>query len=431
MRVTAPPEIDTSQRIFTDGFGARFLAFDTDSSDPVEILRLDQALVSEPDFVSTVGTRVARLSSGRHALFAPIRRIERPSSGELFLISARVAGWRLAEVLDVAERERLSLDISAVLALLRQLIPAVALFARHQREFAIGTIAPERLILTPQGRLLISEYVLGEALGKLSLTRDQLWRVYRVPAPEPSGASRDVHRVDVLGIGIIALSLLLGRRLRDDEFPGPIGKLLADARESSGRNERPLSQGLSTWLGRALQLDPATALTTSQELQVAFEELLATEREYLTTTALLETFVERFASIAGPPHELHVRAAAPQVAPPVVQPAPVRPAPVVEAPVAPPRVTTGARTGSSQGSEAGIGTIDPRARCCARRTCRRRACSTRVARLADESVGFMRPADSPRGWRDRVAVEARIRRPGPRGRASGPVAANRRSRRAR
>lgn len=303
MHVTAPPEIETSPTIFADGFGARSLAFDADTQDPIEILTFDLALVAAPQFAATVGTRVARLAAARHPLFVHVRRIDRPSADALHLISDRVPAWRLASVLDIAEREELSLDISAVLGLLRQLIPAVALFARHQREVAIGTIAPERLMLTPQSRLLVAEYALGEAVDKLTLTRDYLWHAYRVPTPPATAGSAQAHRVDVLGIGIVALSLLLGRRIRDDEFPRGIADLLAGATETSGGSVRPLSHALSSWLGRALQLDPSTALQTPRELQVAFEELLATERDYVTTTAALENFVDRFMELAGPPPE--------------------------------------------------------------------------------------------------------------------------------
>ncbi len=66
------------------------------------------------------------------------------------------------------------IDISAVLSLLRQLIPSVAVFVRHQKEVGIGIIGPERLILTPKGQLVLTEFTLGESLDKLSLPREQV-----------------------------------------------------------------------------------------------------------------------------------------------------------------------------------------------------------------------------------------------------------------
>ena len=219
----------------------------------------------------------------------------------MHLVSDRVTGWRMSFVLDVMEREHLSLDISAVLTLLRQLIPTVSLFARHQRELAVGTIGPEHVILTPQSRLVVTEYVLGAALEKLPITREEMWRIYRVAATP--GPTKIWTRSDALSIGITVLSLLHGRRLRDDEFPDRLGQLLEDAQEKSGQIVRPLSPKLSTWLGRALQLDARTGFQSPQEAQVAFEEMLASERSYVTTPALLEAFMTRFKELTAPPPE--------------------------------------------------------------------------------------------------------------------------------
>lgn len=316
--------------VFTDGFGSRFLGLDPEAGDPVEILSFEPALVAAPDFAASVGVRVARLAGARHALFARVRRIDRPSPDSLLLVSDRVSGWRLSAVLDAAARERLTLDISAVLHLMRQLIPAVALFGRHQRDLSVGTIAPERLILTPPGRLVIAEYVLGEALEKLALTRERMWREYRVAVADVAGGRREAQRSDVLGIGIVALSLLLGRPLGEDEFPEAVGDLLQRVTEMHGGDARPLSPRLASWLARALQLEGHKALPSPKDAQVAFEEVLANERGYVTSSALLDDFVSRFAQLAGAP---------PEIPKPVEEPPPApaqKPPPSIAAPVSEP-----------------------------------------------------------------------------------------------
>ena len=334
-RVPGPPA-GLSPPVFSDGFGARFLTFDSEAgpSEAVEILSFESSLVDAPEFAEALGARVARLAGARHTSFARVRRLDRPAADSLLLVSDRVAGWRLAQVLDLAEQEALTFDISAVLSLLRQLVPAVALFARHQKDIAVGGIGPERLILTPQGRLVLAEYVLGPAIEKLGLSRDQLWRHYRVAVP---AIARVTPRADVLSIGIVVLSLLLGRRLRDDEYPGALPDLLQAATESSGGNVRMLSEGLKSWLARALQLDARTAFQSPQEAQVAFEEMLAAERGYVTSPALLDAFVARFVTIAGRPPEAVRPAPEPPVPEPVPEPVPDPPPPAVveEAPPEP------------------------------------------------------------------------------------------------
>src|SRR5687767_8143779 len=123
-RPPAPPDGAGSPPVFEDGFGPRWLTFDPESADPVEVLSFDPALADATDFAATLGVRAARLASARHTFYAHVRRLDRPSEHALQLVSDHVPGWRLAQVLDIAERDKLTIDISAVLSLLRQLIPA-------------------------------------------------------------------------------------------------------------------------------------------------------------------------------------------------------------------------------------------------------------------------------------------------------------------
>jgi hypothetical protein len=64
------------------------------------------------------------------------------------------------------------------------------LFSRHNREAAIGALAVERLIVTPQARLVIAEHAFGPALEKLNFGRDRLWRDLRIVMPSRRIAAR-------------------------------------------------------------------------------------------------------------------------------------------------------------------------------------------------------------------------------------------------
>lgn len=300
--LTAPTGAASSP-IFKDGFGTRWLALDPESGDAVEILAVAPELVEQADFASAVGERVARLARVRHTLYARARRLDRPDANQLHIYADRIPGWRLADVLRVVEREQLTLDISAVLALLRQLVPAVALFSRHQRDAAIGSIGPERLILTPSSRLVVAEYALAPGIEKLHGTRERLWRQLRVALPHSASPTRIPPTADVAGMGIVALSLLLGRLLKEDEYLVALGDLVESAVEWSGGTSRPLSPGLKSWIARALQFDDHQGFQSTQEAQLTFEEMLAKERSYVTTSAQLDLLVARFEKLAGPPAE--------------------------------------------------------------------------------------------------------------------------------
>ena len=287
--------------MFQDGFGTRSFSVDAETSDPLEVLSFAPALAAAPGFGEAVGERVARLARVRHAMYARVRKIERPSADALLLYSDRVSGWRLSEVLAVLERERWTLEISAVLALLRQLIPAVALFSRHQRDAAIGIIGPERLVLTPQGRLVIAEYAIAPGLEKLQYSRERLWRDFRVAVPATSSPSRLPPSADVVGLGVVALSLLIGRPMRQDEYLVSLGELVESVREINGGKARKLSGVFATWLAKALQFNEHASLQSTQEAQIAFEEMLAKERSYVTTPGQLDRFLAKFESLVGPP----------------------------------------------------------------------------------------------------------------------------------
>jgi hypothetical protein len=288
-------------KVSQDGFGTRTLSFDPASGDPVEILTFVPVLARAPEFAAAVGERVARLARVRHTMYARTRKLDRLAEDKVRLVSDHVAGWRLAHVLDVIERERLTLDISAVITLLRQLIPAVALFSRHQRDATIGTVGPERLILTPQGRLVLAEYVLTPGLEKLQFPRERLWREFRVVVPFGAGSGRMPPSADVVGIGLVAISLLLGRRLKDDEYLVSLGDLSETLTETNAGTTRKLSASFLQWVAHALQFEPDEAYRSPQEAQVAFEEMLARERSYVTTAAQLDRFISQFERIAGAP----------------------------------------------------------------------------------------------------------------------------------
>jgi hypothetical protein len=328
-RVVAPAGA-VSPAIYSDGFGTRWLAVDAESGDTVEILSFASQFAESPEFAAAVGERVARLARVRHTLYARVRRLDRPADNALLLFSDRVAGWRLADALAQIERDKQPLDISAVLALLRQLIPAVALFSRHQRDAAIGTISPERLVLTPQGRLVVAEYVLAPGLQAVHLSREAMWRDVRVTLPHEASSTRIPPSADVVGIGVTALSLVLGRVLRNDEFLHSLHDLLDEATEHHGTESRKLSAGFHQWIGRALQFDEKTAFHTPQEAQVAFEEMLAKERAYVTTQTQLDLFIARLEKAVGPPPAVPV--APPPVTPPA-EPLAVPSAPRLVAPV--------------------------------------------------------------------------------------------------
>ena len=133
--------------------------------------------------------RVSRLANFRHAYYSRVRRVDRLDNGStLGIVSETPHGARLSRILEVASACQIDLDVNAALCLVRQLVPAIAMLHQNARDVSHGALAPERIIVTSNARVVIVEYVLGAAIEQLAYSRERLWRDLRIAVP--SGAGR-------------------------------------------------------------------------------------------------------------------------------------------------------------------------------------------------------------------------------------------------
>jgi hypothetical protein len=290
--------------IFQDGLGERFRAAEAGSGELVEVLRLRRTLTDSTAFETALREGVERLATLRHASCARVYRVDHvdiPTPG-LTVVSQYDEGVRLSDLLRVAHERAVGIDISTTIVVIRQLLPAVTLLHEHAGDVACGLIAPERLVVTPRGRLVVAEQVLSGAIGQLHYGADRLWRELRVAAgPEPTPFS---HRTDVMCIGLVALALMLGRPLRDDEFPDQIPLVVDAVRErSSLGHERGLSAPLRDWLVRALQLIPGGSFASAPEAWLAFERVIAADPLYIPVPIALDLFLYRCTAARIPPFD--------------------------------------------------------------------------------------------------------------------------------
>lgn len=310
-----------SSPFFVDGFGRRVVRVSREDS-PVELLQIDSVLAEHPGFADALRERVTRLSSLRLTSYARTQRVETDTQGGLTLVSEYVKGWRLADLLDVAEAENLTFDIGVVMLLLRQLLPTAAMLSNQSRDTASGALGPEHLLLTPQGRIVLTDYALGPAIETLGWDPERLWRRLRVVTPPASSNDTAISpRGDTAQVGVTLLSLVVGRRLRDDEFPERLEVLVASARQRTPTVvDAPLSEGLRTWLRRALQLD-SRSFASLFDARRALEQLLATETALIAQPMELDVAMGRVERLM-PVFELPSPPAAPSAPPLLDMPAP-------------------------------------------------------------------------------------------------------------
>ena len=262
-----------------------------------------------------------------------MRAVERldPRTSTVVVISDRVRGVRLSEVLATAERQGIALELNAALCLIRQLVSAVAAFHEAAPDSCHGAISPDRLVITQEGRLVVVEYVLGPALEELRFSQERYWRELGIALPHTFGLPRFDLFADVTQVGAVALALVLGRRLTPDEYPAKIGEVVdgASTRLESGESE-PIPVLLRTWLRSALQLEPrhsfVSAIGAKKDLEVALSHA-SPEAERASLRAFLAKYTS--AVMADRAHEHTVAASVVSAE----QPAPVQRQAPVEIPI--------------------------------------------------------------------------------------------------
>lgn len=270
-------QLATSQVVFEDGLGTRVLHKAPGSRNVVERLYLTPMLANQFEAILERTTRLAKL---QHIRLARVLGAEREDSSTAFVESEHAEGIRLSRLLDMVTPLGLQLDIQAVLALLRELLPTIALL-HDSRNVTHGAIAPERLVLTAKGRLIVCDHVLGSGIDRLRLSRSRLWKDLRIGTPPAAGVARLDKRADVGQIGLVALALIVGRGLRDEEYPNRLESLLDVASEALADGRRvPLSSRLRKWLERSLPIDSRRPFTSVKDCQAELEEVIAGERRY-------------------------------------------------------------------------------------------------------------------------------------------------------
>ncbi len=280
---------------FKDGLGARVRVTDA-GGDPVEHLQLVPEIAAQE---SAVRDRVGRLINFRHARYVRLRGVERAKTGLKPLVIAYDAleGHRLSTVLESVGSMALSVDVDVALQIVRDLLPAIGIL-HDSRKVTHGAIAPERLVYTSQQRLVIVDHGLGAALMRLNLPRKKLWEQFRIASPASNRAVFD-DRMDVVQIGLVALALLLGRPLADEEYPAQIKRLIFSVKETSSRiGSRPIGPELRRWLERATGVDDAQMFGSIKEAQDAFETVVAVDR-YAPTAATVKGFFQRYEELVA------------------------------------------------------------------------------------------------------------------------------------
>lgn len=267
-----------------DGFGDRLLMFDNAGTDSLELLRFYPSLAAVAGFEGALRERVHQVGQIPDHTFPVIVAVERlEGDGALALVSTHVPGKRLSIIFDRPGRR--GLNPAFVTGMVTQVVKSLTVLQSKGRDVTHSAITPDRVVVTMSGRVCIVEHVLGSALRRLNFSASQLWSEFGlVTAPDPSGSVCLDARTDVFQLGVMALELLLGRRLTrlelKDRLPDLLGQWSTDAARTGLSSDR-----LRVWLARALQMGPhayETAADAYVDLRDVPSESAAAASEFLT-----------------------------------------------------------------------------------------------------------------------------------------------------
>jgi len=253
-----------------DGLGARRI--ESDGRTHTEILELAPALASQAVVEQAIRGRASRYADLDIRTFAPVRRIER-RGGSLLVVSEMPAGVRLSDLLAHLESTGEVVPESAMLELASLVINAVASLHAWPGGLAHGAINPAHVLLTNDGRVMLTDCVFGAGIEVLQRNRDVLWKEFRLAMPAAASLARFDQQSDVTQMGAVILAVILQRPMRDVEYPRGILDLILTATESSSIPGTPGStSALRLWLQEALQVHPRLAFRSAVEAQRSFAD---------------------------------------------------------------------------------------------------------------------------------------------------------------
>lgn len=255
-----------------DGLGTRRLVAHLGEWE--EELELSPALCRDPAIDDAIRARAARWAELPKEWVAHVRGVERDGATVRVAADA-LTGLRLTDLLTYLESAPDSLSHSAMMALVMSVIDAVSVLHEWSRPLVHGALAPSHVVITHEGRTMVSDAVYGDAIEAMQLNRGQLWEGYGLMFPASANLPRCDQVSDVTQLGALVLAIALRRPLRVDEYPHGIPDLVSSTRMEATRTQGSSTSALHMWLQQALQLRQRATFSNAVQAKVAFEAVTA------------------------------------------------------------------------------------------------------------------------------------------------------------
>ncbi len=258
---------------FQDGLGERRQTTGA-GNQLLDLVVVHESLGAVTGFEAALRQRAGELASFQHPSFPRLKGVGRLSKtpAKIVVATDHVSGVRLSDLLAIAERRLIPLEYDGALGLLHQLLSAAAALHETVPHVSHGALAPERLMFTSDARLTVVDHAFGSAIATLGFDQERCWRELRVALAVVDGQTPIDRRSDVIQVGTVALSLLLGRLLNDEEYPAGIPDMIEGLNAVSPNGLEMLPSETKSWLRRAMQLDGDRSFATAIDAKAEFEK---------------------------------------------------------------------------------------------------------------------------------------------------------------
>jgi hypothetical protein len=281
-----------------DGLGRRVLAFDRETGVMLERLVLRPELAA---FEAAIKERVDLLAAIDDERFARPGTVQRDrETGDLAVVSEFVAGSRLSDIIESAEEAGLIPGVDVALGFLLEALPAISTF-HNVTGFAHGLIEPSRMLITPgAGQVVFLDPSFGSVVERLALSRHRLWTELGIAGAHAAGPVHLDPAGDISQLVLSAMMLVIGRRLREHEYPESLPSLLSEVLEVAQiRGSHLFATALHRLLERSLPLPGSRPFASADELANEIRLLLRREIGTEVCRQALLDFVEQMEASGG------------------------------------------------------------------------------------------------------------------------------------
>ena len=283
------PEIDMlygsryrlKTRIAVGGMGEVWQAHD-------EIILRDVAIkILKPEYMGDPGFLERFRTEARHAAMVEHEGIANvfdygEDGGSAYLVMELVPGDSLAKIL---EREK-TLPAERVLDIVAQ--TARALHEAHEAGMVHRDVKPGNLLITPDGRVKITDFGIARVADQVSLTATgQVMGTVQYLSPEQATGKPATPATDIYSLGIVAYEALRGSR----PFTGETQMAIAMAQINDAPPALPteIDEAVRQLVLECLAKKPAGRPESALALAEAAENLMANRPKRNTNTRLITT----------------------------------------------------------------------------------------------------------------------------------------------